>query len=65
MAVAVGGVIVSLGLIVGGIVEATFIQKMDSETVICSLEMPIGESSENLREQMQRLTDFIVEPGVP
>ena len=33
---------------------------MDSESVICALEMPIGTSTERLQEELQKLTDFIV-----
>ena len=55
-------VILSVGLVVAGIVESTFIQKMDSETLICNLDMPVGTTADKLREQMEQLDEFIVNP---
>lgn len=54
-------VVLSVGLVAAGFVEATFIQKMDSETLICNLEMPVGTTADKLRGQMQRLLDYIVD----
>lgn len=61
IAVAVSGLIVSAGLVAGDIVPFQFIQKMDSESVICNLEMPVGTSAENLKEQIEVLTDYVVD----
>lgn len=58
---AAGLVILSLGLVAAGIVESTFIQKMDSETLICNLDMPVGTTADKLREQMDALDRFIVD----
>ena len=60
IAAAVSCLVMSIGLVAGGIVEYRFVQKMDSESMICNLEMPVGTSVENLREQLQLLTDYIV-----
>jgi len=48
----------SVGLMAGEIVEYRFIQKMDSETLLCGVEMPIGTPVEQSREQMVRLSTF-------
>ncbi len=61
LAVAISGVILSFGLVAGNVVGFEFIQKMDSETVICSLEMPVGTTADNVREKMQTVSDFIIE----
>ncbi|MCR9202699.1 MAG: efflux RND transporter permease subunit [Planctomycetaceae bacterium] len=55
------GLIVSAGLMANGIVKARFIQDMDSETLICALEMPIGTSTDRLKGQLQALTDYVVD----
>ena len=61
LSLSLGLVILSGGLVAAGIVESTFIQKMDSETLICNLEMPVGTTAEKLREQMERLNAYIVD----
>jgi HAE1 family hydrophobic/amphiphilic exporter-1 len=53
--------IVSLGFWKGGIVETVFIQKMDSETIICALEMPVGTTADNVKEQINFLANYAVE----
>ncbi len=60
MASVVAACFVAAGMMAGGIVKWQFIQDMDSESVICALEMPIGTSTERLQEELQKLTDFIV-----
>lgn len=59
----VGACILAGGLLAGGIVKWAFIQDMDSETLICALEMPIGTTSDRLQDQLGRLSDFVVEDG--
>ena len=61
VSVVVGACIVAAGMLSGGIVKWQFIQDMDSESLICSLEMPIGTSTDRLKEELQKLTDFIVD----
>lgn len=56
-----GACVIAAGMMAGGIVNAQFIQDMDSESVICALEMPIGTSTERLKQELQTLTDFIVD----
>jgi len=51
-------VVLSFGLIAGGIVEMVFIQKMDSETMLCGIEMPVGTVVAQTRTQVKRLNDF-------
>ncbi|MEZ6130395.1 MAG: efflux RND transporter permease subunit [Planctomycetaceae bacterium] len=63
VAVVSGGCIMAAGMLAGGIVKWQFIQDMDSESVICALEMPIGTSTARLQEELQKLTDFIVDEG--
>lgn len=56
-----GACIVAAGMLAGGVVKSQFIQDMDSESLICALEMPIGTSTERLQSELQRLTEFIVD----
>lgn len=60
LAVASALLLASFGLFAGGIVESVFIQKMDSETLICAVELPVGTTSENVRDRMQQISDFAV-----
>ncbi|HUG17583.1 MAG TPA: efflux RND transporter permease subunit [Planctomycetaceae bacterium] len=60
LATAVSSVILAVGLMAGNIVEFQFIQKMDSETVVCGLEMPVGTASENTRQKLEELSAYIV-----
>lgn len=61
VAAVVTGLMMAAGLMLNGIVKARFIQDMDSETLICALEMPIGTSTERLKGQLETLTDFVVD----
>jgi multidrug efflux pump subunit AcrB len=61
LAVAVATLTMSLGLFAGGIVESVFIQKMDSETIICALEMPVGTTSKNVKQRLVQLSQLAVE----
>ena len=60
LAVAVATWIVSIGMLAGDIVERVFIQKMDSESLICFLDMPVGSTTEQLQVPMKQLTDHVV-----
>ena len=51
-------VVLSFGLIAGGLVEMVFIQKMDSETMICGVEMPVGTVVPQTKQQVRRLNDY-------
>ena len=61
LATVVGACIIAAGMLVGGVVKWQFIQDMDSESLICALEMPIGTSPERLEEELQKLTNHIVD----
>lgn len=61
VATALGLLLVSMGLLAGGIVEWVFIQKMDSETLICAVDMPVGTPAERLKERMQQISDFAMQ----
>jgi len=58
LSLAFSTVVLSFGLIAGGIVDLVFIQKMDSETMICGIEMPVGTVVGQTRQQVKRLNDF-------
>ena len=64
VATVMGGCIVAAGILAGGVVKWAFIQDMDSESLICALEMPIGTSTERLKEELEKLTDFVVDPDL-
>lgn len=49
--------IMAVGLVVGNVVEWQFIQKMDSETIIADLEMPVGTPADETRSRLIRLTE--------
>ena len=49
----------SVGLIFGGIVEWRFIQKMDSETLICGLKMPVGTTAANVKRRLMAISDHV------
>lgn len=61
VATVTGACIVSMGMLAGGIVKWQFVQDMDSESMICALEMPIGTSTERLRKELEKLTNHIVD----
>jgi len=60
---AAGACILVAGLLAGGIVKWAFIQDLDSETLICALEMPIGTSTERLQNELDELSDYVVRDG--
>ncbi|HUG89878.1 MAG TPA: efflux RND transporter permease subunit [Planctomycetaceae bacterium] len=60
IAVAVASLLVVGGLWQGEIVKFEFIQKMDSETVVCFLEMPVGTTTANTRQRLERISDTAV-----
>lgn len=57
IAVAVGILIISFGLIGGGIVDVVFLQNMDAETLIASLELPVGSPLDQTDAVMKRIED--------
>jgi len=48
------------GLLEGEFVERVFIQKMDSESLICMIEMPVGTGSDNVKRPLVILEQVAV-----
>jgi multidrug efflux pump subunit AcrB len=48
----------SFGLFLGGFVESVFIQKMDSETLVAELEMPVGTVIDETRSRLMKLSEY-------
>ena len=63
VSVALGACVLAAGLLSGGIVKWAFIQDLDSETLVCALEMPIGTSTERLQKELDELSDYVVHDG--
>ncbi len=59
--VALGSLVLCLGLMAGGIVKFEFIQKMDSETLIMRLEMPIGTVIDDTKDRLKTLSDYVLD----
>ena len=59
LAVASALLISSFGLIAGGVVEQVFVQDIDSETLICELEMPVGTTAANVKQQLKLLSQHV------
>ena len=57
--IATATMLISFGLVAGGIVEFVFVQDMDSETVICDIELPIGSPSDRVRARVMQISDFV------
>ncbi len=58
--IAAGSLLLALGMVVGGIVKWEFLQKMDSETIMANLEMPVGTPADLVRDRLQTLSDEAV-----
>jgi len=61
LATAVTLLLMAGGMVAGEVVEFVFIQKMDSESLICSLEMPVGSTSEQVRRRLKKLSALATE----
>ncbi len=48
------------GFFEGGLVARVFVQEMDSETLSCSLEMPVGTTSINTKNRLTAINDFVL-----
>ena len=57
--IAVATMMISFGLVAGGIVEFVFVQDMDSETVICDIELPVGSPSDRVRSRVMEISRFV------
>ncbi len=58
IAISVAGLIVTGGMFKGGIVEDVFVQDMDSETLVCGVEMPVGTTADNVKSRVQAISDY-------
>ena len=63
---AVGALLISAGLFIGftpagpslgNVVPWEFVQKMDSETLVAALEMPVGSTSDSVKERLSVISD--------
>ncbi|MBN2445905.1 MAG: efflux RND transporter permease subunit [Phycisphaerae bacterium] len=61
LAVAIGALMVARGLVFGGRVPFVFIQKMDSETLLANLEMPVGTPAEQCEAALAVIDDAIMD----
>jgi len=53
--------LVGVGMVVGGRVESTFFSKMDSETLLVNLDMPVGTPIEDTERMLERLEAMVAE----
>lgn len=60
MGIATGTLFLAVGMVAGGVVKWEFIQKMDSETLMGMMEMPVGTPADVVRERLQTLSDEAV-----
>ena len=54
---ATAALMLAFGLVAGGRVKVVFFQKMDAETLLVSLDMPVGTPVEQTKEAMRRIED--------
>ena len=54
---ALSALIISLGLVAGGVVQATFLESSDAETINIELQMPIGTPVVRTDEYVRRIED--------
>jgi multidrug efflux pump subunit AcrB len=50
---------IAIGLVEGGIVPFTPVPKMDSETVVCALKMPVGTPAAQTRDRLIAINDIL------
>ena len=65
VAISISLLIMTGGLITGGIVENVMIQKMDSESLICNLEMPVGTTADRTRDVIEQINEFANPESTP
>ncbi len=54
---------ISLGLVATGHIEFVFVQKMDSETLLVNLEMPVGTPAEKTEDVLKYVERRITDPA--
>ncbi len=52
---------VAIGMVAGGRVEDTFFSKMDSETLLVNLDMPVGTPIEDTEQMLARLETMVAD----
>ena len=60
LAGAVATLSIAIGLVQGGVVPFVPVPKMDSETLVGSLEMPIGTPADLTKSRLKALSDYLV-----
>ncbi|MDA1014928.1 MAG: efflux RND transporter permease subunit [Planctomycetota bacterium] len=65
LAISVSLLIMTGGLVAGGIVENVMMQKMDSESLICNLEMPVGTTADRTRGVIEQINEFARPAATP
>ncbi|MEK6258328.1 MAG: efflux RND transporter permease subunit [Planctomycetota bacterium] len=60
LAGAVATLSMTIGLVQGGIVPFVPVPKMDSETLVGSLEMPVGTPAAQTKDRLKRLSDHLI-----
>lgn len=60
LATAFSTLALSIGLWAGDIVKTVWVQKMDSETLVAALKMPVGTPAAQTRQRLQALSDRLV-----
>ncbi|MFQ5412224.1 MAG: efflux RND transporter permease subunit, partial [Phycisphaerae bacterium] len=63
IAAVISMLIISLGLVAGGRLPWVFIQKMDSETIVASLKMPVGTPIHTTDDRIRRIEEAVI--GLP
>lgn len=58
---ALATLLASFGLLAGGIVEWVLIQKMDSETIVCNVELPVGSAAAAVKAPLKRINEILLE----
>lgn len=61
LAAATAALLLAFGLIAGGRVKVVFFQKMDAETVLVSLDMPVGTPIAQTQAAMRQIEDAALE----
>lgn len=59
VAIALAALIATFGLVAGGLVEFVFVQEMDSETIICDVELPVGSPPDRVRTRVMEISNFV------
>eukprot|EP00913_Durusdinium_trenchii_P028363 g26591.t1 len=63
LATSVALIFVCGGMLKGQVVKQVFVQEMDSETLICSLEMPVGTTADLVKDRLGRLVRLVNDKG--